>query len=115
MKLQQLFSYFDAKSISVEELADSNEPEVSGIFFNARQVISGSVFVAIKGFKSDCHEFLTQAVENGAAALVVENKSNIPASFTGKVLEVVDSRVALDQLAAIFYGFPSEQLFFFFF
>ncbi|OFZ31541.1 MAG: UDP-N-acetylmuramoyl-L-alanyl-D-glutamate--2,6-diaminopimelate ligase [Bdellovibrionales bacterium RIFCSPHIGHO2_01_FULL_40_29] len=111
MKLQQLFSYFDAKSISVEELADSNEPEVSGIFFNARQVISGSVFVAIKGFKSDGHEFLTQAVENGAAALVVENKSNIPASFTGKVLEVVDSRVALDQLAAIFYGFPSEQLF----
>ena len=105
MKLQQLFSFFGT---SLSEIYDS---DVSGIFFDARQVIRNSVFVAIKGSKTDGHLFIADAISNGAIALIVENKSKIPIDFTGPILLVADTRKALDQLAAIFYDFPSNKLF----
>ena len=105
MKLQQLFSFFGT---SLSEIYDS---EISGIFFDARQVTKNSVFVAIIGSKTDGHLFIAEAIANGAVAVVVENKSKVPSGFTGPVLEVADTRQALDQLAAIFYDFPSNKLF----
>ncbi len=112
VKLQQLFSFFDPNAKSFVDLPEIKpEMEVSGIFSDARQIISHSVFVAIKGEKSDGHQYLAEAVQNGAIALVVENQSKIPAGYNGQVLEVIDTRKALDQLASIFYDFPSSKLF----
>ncbi len=112
MKLQQLFSFFGSASKSSEvSLAAIYGLEVSDIFFDARHVITNSVFVAIKGNKIDGHQFLSEAMAKGAIALVVQNKSKVPADFSGVVLEVADTRLALNQLASIFYDFPSSKLF----
>jgi UDP-N-acetylmuramoyl-L-alanyl-D-glutamate--2,6-diaminopimelate ligase len=87
------------------------ECDVASIVQDARQVKPGSVFVAIRGHKVDGHQFLSQAVQNGARALVVEKKESVPEAFSGPVAVVSNSRHALDLLAARFYQEPSREMF----
>ena len=87
------------------------EFEIAGLFFDAQKVTADSVFFAITGTKSDGHHFISQAIEKGAIALVVEDERQVPESFSGMVYVVPSSREALDLLAARFYGFPSDKLF----
>lgn len=110
MKLQQLFSYFGNlnPNTTTEEIL---QQEVAAICFDARQVKPDSVFIAVRGSSQDGHDFIPQAIEGGAIALVVENKSKVPSGYPHLVIEVADSREALDLLAARFYGFPSQELF----
>ena len=106
MKLQHLFAVFPG--LPEEKMSTL---EVSGLFQDARAVIPGSVFVAIRGQKFDGHNFLQTAVQKGASALVLENKSQVPAEFSGFILEVPDSRQALDILASRYYWDPGQELF----
>ena len=87
------------------------EQEVSGLFFDARKTQPNSVFVAVKGNAADGHQYLEQAIQNGAIALVVQDSSIVPHSFEGLVLTIPDSRKALDILAATYYSDPSIRLF----
>jgi len=94
-----------------EYQSSAPEVEVLSLTHDARHVHLGSVFVAIPGTKIDGHQFLPQACEAGAVAVVVEKTSEVPKSFTGFVQIVKDARQAADLLAAQFYGHPSKTLF----
>ncbi len=109
MKLHQLFSFFNLSSTNSAQKTVL-EQEVSGLFFDARQVVPGSVFVAIQGNEKDGHDFIVQAIQNGALALVVQNKLKVPKDYSLFVIEVADTRSVLDLLAARFYHFPSQDL-----
>lgn len=114
MKLHQLFSYFgsaDQNPDTKASLEQALQSEVHSICFDARQVKLNSVFIAVKGVENDGHNFIEQAIQNGAIALVVENKSKVPENYPYLVLEVADSRQLIDILAARFYNFPSQELF----
>ena len=106
MKLQHLFAVFSG--LPEEKMSTL---EVSGLFQDARAVLPGSVFVAVRGQKFDGHQFIQEAVKNGASALVLEDKSQVPADFNGFILQVPDSRQALDLLASRFYWDPGQELF----
>ncbi len=112
MKLHQLFSFFDlsAQNKISEAQKTSLELEVSGIFFDARLVKPNSIFVAIQGTEKDGHDFIEQAISNGAIAVVVEKKSKTLENDTLLIVEVPDTRQMLDVLAARFYEFPSQEL-----
>ncbi|MBC7420453.1 MAG: UDP-N-acetylmuramoyl-L-alanyl-D-glutamate--2,6-diaminopimelate ligase [Bdellovibrio sp.] len=114
MKLHQLFSFFDlnaAQASADEQHKSLFEQEVTGLFFDARLVTPGSVFVAIKGNEKDGHQFIDEAIKNGAIAVVVENKSKVLNNESFLVVEAPDTRQFLDLLAARFYNFPSQELF----
>lgn len=85
--------------------------EVSSICFDSRKLEKNCIFVAIRGTKVDGHDFLNEAVVKGAIALVVEDVSRVPSGYEGAVVAVNDSRLALNQLAARYFGSPSEKLF----
>lgn len=106
MNLQHLFSALAGVPENV-----FSHLEVSGLFNDARKVISGSVFVAIRGVKADGHSYIPDAIAKGVLALVVEDKSKVPESFKGIVLAVPNTREALDILAARYYGDPAQDLF----
>ncbi|KYG68341.1 UDP-N-acetylmuramoyl-L-alanyl-D-glutamate--2,6-diaminopimelate ligase [Bdellovibrio bacteriovorus] len=106
MKLNNLFSIIPGTSNYT-----LSETEVSGVFNDARLVVPGSVFVAIRGSKLDGHSFLGDAVAKGAAALVVEDKSKVPAGYAGFVWQTENSRETLDLLASRFYLDPGQELF----
>ncbi len=79
---------------------------------DSRAVGPGGLFVAIRGEQADGHRFVDRAIQNGAVAVVAEA---MPAGDAGAArgvvwLQVRDSRAALAELAAAFYGDPSRAL-----
>jgi len=80
---------------------------ITGIAYDSRSVQRGNVFVALKGVRADGAQFVRQAVERGAAAIVAEHSV---ADVGVPLLEVSDARLALAELAADFYGHPSERM-----
>ncbi|HEY6012107.1 MAG TPA: Mur ligase domain-containing protein, partial [Nitrospirota bacterium] len=86
------------------------EREVLDIAHDSRKVKPGSLFVAVRGFNSDGHQFISQAVQRGAAAVVAEERSSGAASPDAPVIMVEDTRKALALLAGAFYGHPSRRL-----
>ncbi|MEM7646444.1 MAG: UDP-N-acetylmuramoyl-L-alanyl-D-glutamate--2,6-diaminopimelate ligase, partial [Pseudomonadota bacterium] len=89
--------------------ADKNL-QAKAVCFDSREVSPGCVYVAIRGHSSDGHQYLPQATEAGAIAVVVEDFSLIPAEFKGVVVEVLDARLSLQLLSQKFYGSPGEGL-----
>ena len=84
---------------------------ISGISADSRKVAAGSLFVAIEGLAVDGHRFITQAVERGAAAVVLQRPeclNLVPASVP--CLQVGDSRHAAAVLADRFWDHPSGAL-----
>lgn len=104
MKLGELMSAMGGTVTLPREAMDG---EVAGIAHDSRKVVPGSLFVAVRGFHSDGHHFIPQAVERGAAAVVAERAENAGAV---PVIIVEDSRRALARLAAVFYGHPSRRI-----
>lgn len=91
----------------------SADVQITGLTYDSRQVQPGSLFVAIKGYHVDGHAYIPQALERGAAAIVVDNRywqAPAPAPQHTTLLVVPDSRVALAPLAAAFYGYPAQHL-----
>lgn len=78
---------------------------------DSRAVQEGDLFIAVKGLSRDGHNFIPKAVQNGAKTLVVENTSNIPASFTGSVYQVDSTIKIRPQLLNQYYDSPSEKMF----
>jgi UDP-N-acetylmuramoyl-L-alanyl-D-glutamate--2,6-diaminopimelate ligase len=81
---------------------------VRGIAYDSRKVEPGYVFVAIEGFRTDGHLFAGEALEKGAAALVVSKPVAVPGEVP--LVRVPDTRLALALLAARFYGYPGHRL-----
>jgi UDP-N-acetylmuramoyl-L-alanyl-D-glutamate--2,6-diaminopimelate ligase len=84
--------------------------EVLDIAHDSRKVKPGSLFVAVRGFHSDGHQFIPQAVQQGAVAVVTEHESPAAADSGTPQIIVEDSRRALALLADAFYGHPSRRL-----
>lgn len=97
------------EGLAFTELQGSADMEITAIVFDSRKVIPGCMFVAIKGTLSDGHDFIQQAVHNGAVAVICED---LPAHVAGEVdfLMVADSTVALGIVSDNFYDHPSSKL-----
>lgn len=107
MKISHLFSLFLSPSVSPDLL----QLEVVGVTAEAKKVQLGFAFVAIRGTKFDGHDFISEAIERGCVALIVENREKVPDGFSGFVLEVPNTRLAMDILASRFFEEPSHELF----
>ena len=55
---------------------------VEGLAYDSRKVRQGDVFFAVPGAYSDGHDFVDQAVEQGAVAVVVERRVSVPPEVT---------------------------------
>jgi len=80
--------------------------EVHGLAYDNRKVEPRDVFFCVRGFTTDGHDFATDAIQRGAAALVVDHLLDVDVPQ----VEVADVRRAMAGAAAIFYGDPTAQL-----
>ena len=91
------------------ERAGSTHLAISKICFDSREVRKDSLFVAVRGTQVDGHQYIEQAINQGAAAIVCKE---IPENQKESVsyIGVKDSSLALALIAANFYDNPSEKL-----
>jgi UDP-N-acetylmuramoyl-L-alanyl-D-glutamate--2,6-diaminopimelate ligase len=94
-------------TIPVRQVIGTLDRTVESIAYDSRRVQRNGLFVALPGEKVDGHDFIQQAIEKGAAAIVAERAENHPRA-TCVVVE--NARYALADLAASFYGFPARRL-----
>lgn len=82
---------------------------VSGIQFDSRRVQADELFVAVQGTLTDGHDFLPQALQNGAVAVVCQR---MPLDFAPGITYILveDSSYALGVIAHLFYDRPSEKV-----
>ncbi len=110
MQLTQLINSVNA----IQVIGEVQRQDVSGIFYDSRKVIKNSVFAAIKGFKTDGHDFILDAINKGAIAVILENNLIVPDeifihSNVAKIL-VKNSRIALAEISNSFFKEPSKNL-----
>jgi UDP-N-acetylmuramoyl-L-alanyl-D-glutamate--2,6-diaminopimelate ligase len=95
--------------IRITNLTGSADIMILSLQFDSRIVVPGSVFFAVKGTTTDGHQYIDQAIEKGAVAIVCEV---LPEIINDKVtyLRVEDSADAMGRIASNFYGNPSGKL-----
>src|SRR4030081_2836631 len=96
-----------ATAIPIRQLTGSLDRNVESIAYDSRRVQRNGLFVALRGEKTDGHQFIDQAIERGASVIVTEREEKQP-RVTSLVVE--NTRTALADLAAVFYGFPATRL-----
>lgn len=84
------------------------EQFIPGIVSDSRTVREGQLYVAIAGAKVDGHNYIQEALQKGAAAVIIENDEHAVAG-TPWIL-VQDSRRCLGLLAQAYYGDPSKKM-----
>ena len=116
MKLGQII-----KDCRVTDVQGGEGLDISSICNDSRKVTPGSLFIAVKGYAGDGHEYISSALDKGAAAIMYEDSGKLEAQVNAfkarggdcgglAFVKVNDSRHAEAMAAAAFYGHPSEEL-----
>ncbi|MDH6364146.1 UDP-N-acetylmuramoyl-L-alanyl-D-glutamate--2,6-diaminopimelate ligase [Enterococcus sp. PF1-24] len=106
MRLADLLSRVLVRSVENIEEDSLDTINIKGVAQDTRKVKQGFLFVCIKGHTVDGHNFVKQAVAEGAIAIVADR----PVEIDVPVIYVKDTNKALPQLADAFYHHPSEAL-----
>jgi UDP-N-acetylmuramoyl-L-alanyl-D-glutamate--2,6-diaminopimelate ligase len=97
------------KGIEIVSVSGSKNKDISGIEFDSRKVQKNSLFVAVKGYKTDGHNFISPAIASGASAVICETLPENPEK-TVCWIKTNDSAKALGLAASNFYRNPSFSL-----
>jgi len=103
MKLSDLLA--GVPSVNIYGNEDQN---IRGISYSSKTVQPDDLFVALKGEKADGHDFVEEAVERGAVAVLSERDK--PSPFAKIWIQVCNPRIALALCASNFYSQPSQKL-----
>ncbi len=102
MKLDELIEYLDYK-----DLINFKNIDITGISYNSKTTKKGDIFVCLVGEHTDGHEFAQDAIEAGAAALLVERK--VEGTKIPQVV-VASTRHKIADIADRFYSSPSKGI-----
>ncbi|MGZ4356254.1 MAG: Mur ligase family protein [Gaiellaceae bacterium] len=101
MQLERLIA-----ALAPTDVVGDGALEIRELSYDAREVPRDSLFFCIPGAKADGHDFAAEALERGAAALVVERRLELEAPQ----LVVPSVRVAMPRAAVEFFGDPTARL-----
>ena len=105
MKLSALIENIPGAAFS------GTDPEITALAYDSREVTPGALFVALRGAASDGHDFIAQALNKGAAALMIHaDRASWYGAHGLPLVTVPATRDILPALASTFYGDPSRRL-----
>jgi len=110
MRMSELLAALPASAAAQRASKTDADPVIRGLEYDSRKITPGDLFFALPGAVVDGHDYLEQAVANGAAAIIAER---LPDGFdVERCLTVVaaDSRRAMAPIATRFFGSPSAEL-----
>lgn len=110
--LHELIARLERSGLVAGRHGSFDDIEVDHLANDSRNVDRNGLFVAISGIHADGHVFIDKAVQNGAIAVVCEAMpANHDIRFPGiAFVHVTNSRAALAELGAAFYGDPSHSM-----
>ena len=97
------------RGVKVSLVTGESNPVINNIEFDSRKVTAGTLFVAVKGTRTDGHDFINGAIESGASAIICEV---LPGKTNKNIcwIETDDSAEALGIVSSNFFGNPSSAL-----
>lgn len=116
MRLSQLL-----RQITYRVVKGTKDIEIQALRCDSRLVETGDVFVCIKGYETDGHRFLSEALARGASAVIIQESCPkcrgqkrcfgccMPMGDAA-VISVPDTRYALAAMAAAYFGYPAREL-----
>jgi UDP-N-acetylmuramoyl-L-alanyl-D-glutamate--2,6-diaminopimelate ligase len=95
--------------IHQEQINGSTDILINAVQFDSRKVLSGDLYVAVRGTTHDGHAFIGKAIENGAVAVICET---LPETLPEQVCFIIslNSQKTLGEVASAFFGHPSSKL-----
>jgi UDP-N-acetylmuramoyl-L-alanyl-D-glutamate--2,6-diaminopimelate ligase len=96
------------KAVSVKEVVGEKRVTIKNVEVDSKSVRGKGLFIALQGYTVDGHDFIEDAIKNGAVAVVVCKEVKVPTAITKIVVE--NTREAMVQIACRFYGDPTSQL-----
>lgn len=126
MQLDRLLTH-----LTYERVQGSQNREITDICYHSGKVKKGSLFVCLKGMHADGHDYLMDALETGATAVVIARENTVAVEgdillyterFGIRVSEILrdwdaavvvteDTRTALAELSAAFFDYPAKKLY----
>ena len=85
--------------------------DIKKIESNSKKIIPNSLFIAIKGYDFDGHEYVAEAIENGATAVILDATADLKKVKLTKDVTVIminDTRKALARISCNYFGNPSR-------
>ena len=95
------------EGVEIKKLVGDPHQEITGIAYHSKRVEEGFLFAAIRGLEFDGHQFIGEAMERGAKALLMEEGGRVP---NRTMIIVPNSRQALAKVSSNFYGDPSAKV-----
>ena len=90
------------------------EQKYTNITADSRKVQQGSIFVAVKGYSADGHDYIRTALDKGATCIVYEDEAKVSQLAAERPdidwIKTPNSRKALAEKASEFYGHPSRSI-----
>lgn len=105
MKLSEIL-----KNVCLTEARGNLEKDITGVSIDSRKVRPGDLFVAVKGTLTDGHEYISKAIEKGAAAVLVSGPVSAEAPEGVTFVRVADTEAVAGEAATAFFGRPTERL-----
>jgi len=95
--------------VNIKAVSGNLETTISNLQTDSRKVTPGTCFIAVKGVFSDGHQFIPNAILQGAKVIICEQ---LPQSLKEDVcyVEVADTSVAAGIISANYFGNPSEKM-----
>jgi murE/murF fusion protein len=107
LKLSAILKGCDLKE-NTGSVLEWDKVEITAISSRAQDIEPGGLFLAVKGYAADGHNYINQAIANGAVAVIAQTRPD--KNNTGNIILVEDTRKASAVIAANFYNRPSRDL-----
>ena len=91
-------------------LQGTTNKRITSVAYHSKKVTTNGAFVAIKGFSTDGHQYVKQAISNGASVIFIEDDLNIENESKLTIIQVSNTRKLLAHIANNFFNRPSEKL-----
>lgn len=109
MKLRDII-----KGIAQVQITGNSDIDICSIYSDSRKVTDGALFIAVKGFSVDGHDYIKTAIDKGAVAIMFDDSDKAMEQVAGHegitMIQVASARKALALAADNYYGNPSRKL-----
>lgn len=111
MQLTEILNTTDVVLTPDQEQAGIGGTAITDITCDSRQVVQGALFIAVDGHTADGHDYIAQALDNGAAAVLAQKiPAGLPREQALNIVLSKDTRKDAAIVAANFFGHPSQEL-----